>query len=401
MAASTNPSESTVRELTPGEVENQIREEPETALLDVREHHEWAEGHIPGAILIPRGMLELSIEAAMPDRDRPIVAYCAQGVRSLLAAETLQRMGYTNVASMSGGYRGWRARHLPPELPSRLLDEQKVRYSRHLVMPEIGPEGQLKLLAAKVLIVGAGGLGAPVALYLAAAGIGTIGIVDFDLVDLSNLQRQVIHRTDGVGTKKTESAQKAIHALNPDVTVAVHDDRLDKSNARRIIDGYDAVVDGTDSFETRYVLNDAAVAVGIPVVHASVFRFEGQLSLFQPGRGPCYRCLYPAPPPSDLAPGCSVTGVLGVVPGVMGMLQALETLKLLLGIGQSLAGRLLVFDALDTSFWEVQVRRNPDCPSCGDAAVAVRKNMDQPLVPTVGGSGTAPDPSGVAAHGRP
>ncbi len=354
-----------VRELTPHEVERQLAAHPETVLIDVREESERAQGMIPGAVFIPRGLLHASGQLTVPDRDRPIVTYCAEGVRSLVAARTLEQLGYANVASMSGGCDAWRAQGLPWTEATGLRREQQVRYSRHLLMPEIGVEGQQKLLASRVLVVGAGGLGAPVALYLSAAGVGTIGIADFDAVELSNLQRQIVHTTDRVGTRKTESARAAIQALNPDVTVVEHDERLEGSNVRRVIDGYQVIVDGTDSFETRYLLNDAAVAAGIPVVHASVFRFEGQLTVFLPGSGPCYRCLYPTPPPPELETDCSIAGVLGVVPGVLGTLQALETLKLLLGIGESLAGRLLVFDALDSSFTEIQLLRNPDCPACG------------------------------------
>src|SRR5579884_2714931 len=304
-----------ITELSPLEVAAWRERDPQLAIIDVRETDEWEQGYIPGALHVSRGYLELNIEALVPDRRRPIVVYCAGGVRSALAARTLQEMGYEQVASMAGGFHEWKARGLPWTMPPVLTTEQKLRYSRHLLIPEVGAEGQAKLLASKVLLIGAGGLGAPAALYLAAAGVGTIGIVDFDVVDLSNLQRQVIHTTDRVGEKKTESARKAITALNPDVTVVLHDEVLGPDNVARIIDGYDVVIDGTDTFETRYVLNDAAVAAGIPVVHASVFRFEGQLTVFKPQEGPCYRCLYPTPPPPELAPGCSVAGVLGVVPG--------------------------------------------------------------------------------------
>jgi molybdopterin/thiamine biosynthesis adenylyltransferase len=273
---------------------------------------------------------------------------------------------------MTGGFQGWKAQGLPWEAPTILSPEQKVRYSRHLLIPEIGGDGQARLLDSKVLLVGAGGLGSPAALYLAAAGVGTIGIIDFDVVDLSNLQRQIIHTTDRVGQKKVDSARTSILALNPDINVVTHDEMLVADNVERIIAGYDVILDGTDTFETRYLLNDAAVIAGIPVVHASVFRFEGQLTVFKPYQGPCYRCLYPTPPPPELAPGCSVAGVLGVVPGIMGMLQTNEAIKVLLGIGESLAGRLLLFDALDGAFTELQLRRDPACPVCSDAAVAAR-----------------------------
>ncbi|HEY7828872.1 MAG TPA: molybdopterin-synthase adenylyltransferase MoeB, partial [Candidatus Limnocylindrales bacterium] len=302
----------------------------------------------------------------------PIVLYCASGIRSVFASQTLAELGYANVASMTGGFQGWKAQGLPWEAPTILSPEQKVRYSRHLLIPEIGGDGQARLLDSKVLLVGAGGLGSPAALYLAAAGVGTIGIIDFDVVDLSNLQRQIIHTTDRVGQKKVDSARTSILALNPDINVVTHDEMLVADNVERIIAGYDVILDGTDTFETRYLLNDAAVIAGIPVVHASVFRFEGQLTVFKPYQGPCYRCLYPTPPPPELAPGCSVAGVLGVVPGIMGMLQTNEAIKVLLGIGESLAGRLLLFDALDGAFTELQLRRDPACPVCSDAAVAAR-----------------------------
>jgi molybdopterin/thiamine biosynthesis adenylyltransferase len=281
-------------------------------------------------------------------------------------------MGYTDVVSMTGGFQGWKSQGLPWETPTILSPEQKVRYSRHLLIPEVGAVGQAKLLDSKVLLIGAGGLGSPASLYLAAAGVGTIGIIDFDVVDLSNLQRQIVHTTDRIGEKKVDSARKSLLALNPGINVIGHDEMLVADNVDRIISGYDAIVDGTDTFETRYLLNDAAVLAGIPVVHASVFRFEGQLTVFKPFDGPCYRCLYPTPPPPELAPGCSVAGVLGVVPGIMGLLQTNEVLKLLLGIGESLAGRLLLFDALEGSFTELKLRRDPECPICSDAAVAAR-----------------------------
>ncbi|MFZ5854588.1 MAG: molybdopterin-synthase adenylyltransferase MoeB [Chloroflexota bacterium] len=362
-----------IRELSPGEVERLREASPGLVLIDCRETDEWEQGFIPGAIHLPRGYIELNVEAMVPDRSQPVVVYCAQGIRSAFAAKTLQEMGYADVASMSGGFQQWKSMGLPWLMPAYLSHEQKLRYSRHLLVPEVGAEGQAKLLASKVLFIGAGGLGSPGMLYLAAAGVGTIGIVDFDVVDLSNLQRQVIHTTDRVGEKKVESARLTINALNPDITVIGHEEMLTAANVERIIAGYDVVVDGTDTFETRYILNDAAVAANIPVVHASVFRFEGQLTVFQPYQGPCYRCLYPTPPPPELAPGCSVAGVLGVVPGIMGMLQANETLKILLGIGDTLAGRLLLFDALDGSFTELRLRRDPNCPVCSDAAVEARQ----------------------------
>ncbi len=341
-------------------------------IVDVREASEWEQGHLPGANHISKSYIEQQIEGAVPDRDAPVILYCAGGVRSLFAAQTLAEMGYTNVASMAGGFGAWKGAGLEFETPVVLNAEQKQRYSRHLLIPEVGSAGQAKLLGSRALLIGAGGLGSPSALYLAAAGVGTIGIVDFDIVDLSNLQRQIIHTTARIGERKVESARIAIEALNPDIKVIAHEEMLVAANVERIIAGYDVILDGTDTFETRYILNDAAVAAGIPVIHASVFRFEGQLTTFIPYVGPCYRCLYPTPPPPELAPGCSVAGVLGVVPGILGLLQTNEALKVLLGIGQTLAGRLVLFDALETEFTELKLRRDPNCPVCSDAAVEAR-----------------------------
>jgi molybdopterin/thiamine biosynthesis adenylyltransferase/rhodanese-related sulfurtransferase len=348
--------------------------------VDVREDSEWEQGYIPGAIHISRSYLEQQIEAAVPDRSAPVLLYCAGGVRSAFGAQTLKDLGYTDPISMSGGFQAWKSKGLPWTAPVVLSKAQQQRYSRHLLIPEVGSAGQAKLLESKVLLIGAGGLGSPAALYLAAAGVGTIGLVDFDVVDVSNLQRQILHTTDRVGEKKVESARRTITALNPDVTVVPHEEMLVGDNVERIIDGYDVILDGTDTFETRYLLNDAAVAAGIPVVHASVFRFEGQLTTFVPYEGPCYRCLYPTPPPPELAPGCSVAGVLGVVPGILGLLQANEVLKLLLGIGTTLAGRLLLFDALETEFTELTLRRDPACPVCSDEARAARERGEAPVL---------------------
>jgi sulfur-carrier protein adenylyltransferase/sulfurtransferase len=360
-----------IPEVTPLEAEA-LRAHPRTVLVDVREDGEWEQGHIPGAQHVAKSRLEEQVEDRVPDRGTPVVLYCEAGVRSLFAARALRAMGYENVVSMSGGFQEWKSLGLAWAQPALLSAEQQRRYSRHLLIPEVGSDGQAKLLASKALIVGAGGLGSPAALYLAAAGVGTLGIVDFDVVDLSNLQRQVLHTTARVGEKKVVSATAAINALNPNVAVIAVDEALGPSNVERIIAGYDVILDGTDTFDTRYVLNDAAVAAGIPVIHASVFRFEGQISTFVPFAGPCYRCLYPTPPPPEFAPGCSVVGVLGVVPGIMGLLQANEALKVLLGIGETLAGRLLLFDALDATFTELRLRRDPACPACSDAAVAAR-----------------------------
>ena len=362
---------SEIREISPVETDA-LRHRGAITLVDVREASEWEQGHIPGAHHISKSYVEQDIEAAVPDRSAPVVLYCAGGIRSLFAAQTLRAMGYEDVASMSGGFQAWKSQGLDWTQPPRLSESQKQRYSRHLLIPEVGTDGQARLLASRVLLVGAGGLGSPAALYLAAAGVGTIGIVDFDVVDLSNLQRQVIHTSDRVGQKKVESARRTLTALNPGVNVVTHEEMLVADNVDRLIAGYEVVLDGTDTFETRYLLNDAAVAAGIPVVHASVFRFEGQLTTFVPYEGPCYRCLYPTPPPPELAPGCSVAGVLGVVPGIMGLLQANEVLKLLLGIGTTLAGRLLLLDALETEFTELRLRRDPACPVCSDEARAAR-----------------------------
>ena len=362
-----------IREVTPAEVTLLLEAPVPPVLVDVREAHEWEQGHIDGAVHVAKSYLEQGIEGDLPDRARPVVLYCAGGVRSLFAAQTLSQMGYETVVSMSGGFQAWKSQGLKWTTPPSLTPDQRQRYSRHLLIPEVGLNGQARLLGSRALIIGAGGLGSPAALYLAAAGVGTIGIVDFDIVDMSNLQRQIIHSTARVGQKKTESARLTIEGLNPDVKVVPHEEMLVADNVQRLIAGYDVILDGTDTFETRYIVNDAAVAAGIPVIHASVFRFEGQLTTFIPYQGPCYRCLYPTPPPPELAPGCSVAGVLGVVPGILGLLQANEAIKVLLGIGQTLAGRLLLFDALETEFTELKLRRDPKCPACSDDAVAARK----------------------------
>jgi molybdopterin/thiamine biosynthesis adenylyltransferase/rhodanese-related sulfurtransferase len=335
------------------------------ALIDVRESHEYEAGHLPGARHVPRGHLESRIEGAAPDRSAHVILYCATGQRSALAAHTLrEQLGYEHVESMNGGITLWKDRGYEVEVPKALSPEQRERYSRHLLIPEVGVEGQQKLLEAKVLLLGAGGLGSPTALYLAAAGVGTLGIVDNDVVDLSNLQRQVIHTTERIGVPKVDSAEESIHAINPDVEVVKYQTRLDASNIMEIIAGYDVIVDGVDNFPTRYLLNDASVRTGIPVVSASILGFEGQLSVFKPYDGPCYRCLYPAPPPAELAPSCGANGVLGVLPGTMGLLQATEVIKLVIGEGDPLIGRLLLYDALAASVTELKVRRDPDCPIC-------------------------------------
>jgi len=336
-------------------------------LVDVREPDEWTEGHIPGAVLVPRGNLESRIERVVPDRSRPIVLYCAVGARSAFAAKSLEELGYENVSSLAGGFTEWKRNGYPVQLPRALDAEARRRYSRHLLIPEVGDEGQLKLLDSRVLLIGAGGLGSPASLYLAAAGVGKLGIVDDDRVDESNLQRQIAHSTERLGEWKAESAKRTLQALNPDVQVVPYLERLTSENVERILaDGWDVIVDGADNFPTRYLVNDAAVWHDIPLVHGSIYRFEGQVTVFKPHEGPCYRCLFPTPPPPELAPSCAEGGVLGVLPGIVGSLQASEALKLCLGIGDSLAGRLLLFDALATEFHEVALRRDPNCPVCGD-----------------------------------
>ncbi|HKP90222.1 MAG TPA: molybdopterin-synthase adenylyltransferase MoeB [Thermoleophilaceae bacterium] len=363
-----------IREVDPREVHDTVQNGNGRAplLVDVREQHEYEEAHIPGAVHVPRGHLESRIEGRAGDRSQPIVLYCASGSRSALAAHTLtELLGYQDVASMTGGITLWKDRGFEVETPRALTAEQKSRYSRHVLLPEIGLEGQLKLLDAKVLLLGAGGLGAPTALYLAAAGVGTLGVVDDDVVDLSNLQRQVIHANDRVGVPKVDSAEQTINGLNPDVEVVKYQTRLDASNIMEIIEGYDVIVDGVDNFPTRYLLNDATVRLRIPVVSASILGFDGQLSVFAPYEGPCYRCLYPTPPPAELAPSCGANGVLGVLPGTMGMLQATEVIKLITGSGDPLIGRLLLYEALSASFTELKVRRDPECPICSREPEAI------------------------------
>jgi molybdopterin/thiamine biosynthesis adenylyltransferase/rhodanese-related sulfurtransferase len=357
---------SSVEEVDPSEVHKIVNNGNEAVILDVRETEEWDAGHIPGAKHIPRGYLESRVEGVVGnDRSQRVIIYCASGQRSALAANTLKSLlGYEDVASMNGGITLWKDRGYDVEVPVSLTREQRDRYSRHLLVPEIGLEGQTKLLNAKVLLLGAGGLGSPTALYLAAAGVGTLGVVDDDEVDLSNLQRQVIHTTDRIGVPKVDSAEIAINGINPDVKVVKYKTRLDASNIMEIIEGYDVIVDGVDNFPTRYLLNDATVRLGIPVVSASILGFDGQLSVFKPHDGPCYRCLYPVPPPAELAPSCGANGVLGVLPGTMGLLQATEVVKLVVGAGEPLVGRLLLYEALGATFTELKVRRDPECPIC-------------------------------------
>ena len=336
--------------------------------VDVREPDEVAQGTVPGATTIPRGFLEARIEDAVRDHDAPIVVYCAGGARSAFAAESLAQLGYTNVVSLAGGFGAWKSAGLPWSTPFQFTADQQRRYSRHFLLPEVGAAGQEKRLKARVLLIGAGGLGSPAALYLAAAGVGTLGVIDDDVVDDSNLQRQILHSTDRIGMSKVESARQAITGLNPDVRVVGHEERLSKENILRIFAEYDVIVDGSDNFATRYLVNDACVILGKPNVHGSIFRFEGQVSVFDAEHGPCYRCLFPEPPPPDLAPNCAEAGVLGVLPGVIGVLQATEAVKLVIGIGTPLTGRLMLYDALDASFRELRLEKDPECPMCATSS---------------------------------
>jgi molybdopterin/thiamine biosynthesis adenylyltransferase len=377
-----------IKEAVPAEVEPLIGQ---VTLLDVREPDENEQGAIPGSIHLPRGNLEFQVEGKIPDKDSPIVVYCAGGVRSAFAAQTMQALGYKDVVSMVGGFNRWKDEGRPWATPETLTPEQRNRYQRHLLLPEVGDTGQLKLLNSKVLLLGAGGLGSPAALYLAAAGVGTIGIIDMDVVDASNLQRQILHNLDRIGERKVDSAKKTITAMNPDVNVVTYDVRLGADNVLDIISGYDVIVDGTDNFPTRYLVNDASLLARIPVVHGSIFRFEGQVTVFDPYNGPCYRCMIPEPPPPELAPSCAEAGVLGVLPGIVGSIQALEAIKLLLDLGDPLIGRLLSFDALEESFRTFKVRRDPACPACGpDAGEIVIAEYDDLCMPhglaTVGAS---------------
>src|SRR5438270_10609448 len=340
-------TKSQIREVDTAGAAEAIARNPGTVVLDVREPEEYEQGALPGAVHLPRGHLESKIESQVPDRSMPIVIHCASGVRSAFAAKTLQDLGYTDVVSMSGGFNKWKDEGREWVTPRTLSAEQRNRYQRHLLLPEVGEKGQQKLLDTRMLLLGAGGLGSPAALYLAAAGVGTIGIIDMDVVDDSNLQRQILHNVERVGERKVDSAKKTLTALNPDVDVVTYDVRLGADNVLDILDGYDVIVDGTDNFPTRYLVNDASLLKRIPVVHGSIFRFEGQASVFKPYEGPCYRCFLPEPPPAEHAPSCAEAGVLGVLPGIIGSIQAMETIKLLLGLGDPLVGPLLAYDALE------------------------------------------------------
>ncbi len=337
---------------------------PGTVVVDVREADEYDQGALPRAMHIPRGFLESQIEGRLTDHDAHIVVYCAGGSRSAFAAESLNRLGYGNVSSMAGGFNRWKDEGRDWTTPATLTPDQRNRYQRHLLLPEVDVAGQVKLLGSRVLLLGAGGLGSPAALYLAAAGVGTLGIIDMDVVDESNLQRQILHNLDRVGERKVDSAKKALTGMNPDIDVVTYDVRLGADNVMSIFKGYDVILDGTDNFPTRYLVNDAAVKLDIPVVHGSIFRFEGQAAVYLPHQGPCYRCQVPEPPPAELAPSCAEAGVLGVLPGIIGSIQAMETIKLLLGLGDPLVGRLLAYDALEESFRTFKVNRDPQCATC-------------------------------------
>jgi sulfur-carrier protein adenylyltransferase/sulfurtransferase len=362
-----------IEEITPNQLNERLKAGDDLAVVDIRERDEWVQGHLPAAKFIPRGFLELQIEQHQPDREKPVVLYCAGGVRSVLAARNLKEMGYDTVISMIGGFNGWKNASLPFKVPSVLNEAQRVRYSRHIILDDIGEEGQIKLLESSVLLIGAGGLGSPAAMYLAAAGVGKLGIVDFDTVDVSNLQRQLLHGQSDVGRPKVESARDRLREINPEVEVIGHREPITSANAFDIISGYDLVINGSDNFPTRYLVNDACQFLKKPLVDASIFMFEGQVTVYQPANlergiegGPCYRCLYPDPPPPGEVPSCAEAGVLGVLPGIVGSIQAIEAIKLLVGIGESLVGRLLMIDTLDMTFRTLNVQRNLECPVCGE-----------------------------------
>ncbi len=382
----------TTKEVSLDALKKRLEAKEKLILLDVREKEEFRAGFIPGAVSIPRGFLEIQVEGKLPDKNAKIVAYCAGGTRSALAAKTLADLGYTDVETANPGFTRWKDLGYPVDAPAQLTDAQRDRYSRHILLPEVGEAGQAKLLKSKVLLLGAGGLGSPAALYLAAAGVGTLGLVDLDTVDASNLQRQIIHATSRVGTPKVESAAKAIADLNPDVKVVGHRERLTSENVERLFAEYEVIVDGTDNFPTRYLVNDASVFMGKPVVHGSIFRFDGQATTFVSDKaaakfgvhaGPCYRCLYPEPPPAHLAPSCQEAGVLGILPGIIGIVQATETLKLLLGKGRPLVGRLLTYDSLEMKFRELRLRRDVACPVCSDKPT-ITKYIDYEGFCTIG-----------------
>ncbi len=387
-----------IPEITPDEVSEMFKNgQHPAALIDVREPDEYRGGYIPGAEHVSRGFLELKIESVVTDRATPIIAYCAGGVRSLLAGQVLKTMGYEDVKSMSGGYSKWKDLGHPVQVDKQMTTEQLDRYSRHFLLDQIGEKGQAKLLEAKVLLIGAGGLGSPTGLYLSAMGVGTIGIVDLDVVDMSNLQRQIIHNNDRVGIPKVESAKQTLTALNPDVTVITHEERLTRVNAMEIMGGYDIIVNGADNFPTRYLVNDAAVFLGKPIVDASIFKFEGQATVYNPAAGgPCYRCLYPEPPPPGMVPSCQDAGVLGSLCGTMGSIQATEVAKLIVGFGEPLMGKLLMYDALKSQFRTLKVRHDPSCPVCGDNPT-ITELIDYEFFC---GLSEAEAPAGVGANGH-
>src|SRR3954469_13733600 len=360
----------------------ELYQSPGTVTLDDREPDEYEQGALPRAIHIPRGQLESSVENRIPNHDAKVLVYCAGGTRSAFAAETLGRLGYTDVVSMDGGFNKWKNEGREWRAPRALSGDQRNRYARHLLLPEVGDEGQIKLLDSRVLLIGAGGLGSPAALYLAAAGVGTLGIIDMDVVDASNLQRQILHNMDRIGERKVDSAKKTLTAMNPDVNVVTYDVRLGADNVLGIFKDYDVIVDGTDNFPTRYLVNDASLKTRTPVVHGSIFRFEGQASVYLPFVGPCYRCQVPEPPPAELAPSCAEAGVLGVLPGIIGSIQAMEAIKLVLGIGDPLVGRLLAYDAYEETFRTFKVPRDPECAACSlDPADIVIAEYDELCMP--------------------
>ncbi len=364
-----------VPEVTPDEVAAKLKNGDQPVLLDVREKEEFRQGYIPGAVSLPRGFLEMRVEETVADKSRPVIAYCAGGTRSLLAGRILKELGFNNVVSMKGGFTAWKNKGLPVKEDRQFTPEQQIRYSRHFLLPEVGEEGQAKLLDAKVLCIGAGGLGSPVALYLAAAGVGTLGIVDMDVVDLSNLQRQILHTNDRIGMPKTESAKLTLQALNPDVKVIEFRERLSSENAFRLFEQFDVIVNGCDNFPTRYLANDACVFLGKPLVDGAIWQFEGQATVFHPPTGPCYRCMFPEPPPPGSTPSCAEAGVLGVLPGLVGCVQALETIKIILGKGRTLLGRMMHFDTLSGEVRILKLRRDPKCVVCGENPT-VRKLID-------------------------
>jgi len=385
-----------VPEASPDDVKSKLDRGTPPMLLDVREKEEFRQGYVPGAVSLPRGFLEMRVEDAVPDKSTPIVAYCAGGTRSLLAGRILKELGYTNVTSMRGGFTAWKNQGLPVAADRQFTAEQQIRYSRHFLLPEVGEAGQAKLLDAKVLCIGAGGLGSPAAFYLAAAGVGTIGIVDMDVVDLSNLQRQILHTNDRIGMPKTESARMTLQALNPDVKVLEFRERLSSENAFRIFEPFDVIVNGCDNFPTRYLANDAAVMLHKPLVDGAIWQFEGQATVFHPPEGPCYRCLFPEPPPPGSTPSCAEAGVLGVLPGLVGCVQALEAIKLILGKGKTLVGRMMHFDTLTGDVRTLRLRRDPKCAVCGEHPT-IRELIDYEMFCGLGGDATSETPEAAAS----